>query len=376
MANRTPLYDWHLAHGARLVDFAGWDMPVQYSTITDEHTAVRTGAGLFDISHMGRLVFAGPEADVLAFLQLLFTNDAAAMTPGQVRYGLLCNEQGGIRDDVLVYRLGPFWMMVVNAGNREKILDWMARHKDRFPRVQVHDRTADWAMLAVQGPRAPEIVTAYLAQGKGAKLADTATRLEYYHAEAVGAPDLDCIVSRTGYTGEDGFELIVPRSAAVALADRLTETAGARGLSLRPCGLGARDTLRLEAAMPLYGHELTEEIDPFQARLSWAVKMNKGAFLGREALARRRQDPALPQRVGLELEGKRIAREGAAVTAGKQPVGKVTSGTFAPTLGKVIAQAYVDPAHASPGTPCGVDIRGQRAAARVVPLPFYRRPQT
>ncbi|HEY5313149.1 MAG TPA: glycine cleavage system aminomethyltransferase GcvT, partial [Pirellulales bacterium] len=353
---------------------AGWDMPIQYSSIIAEHTAVRTQAGLFDVSHMGRLVFQGPEADVVAFLQLLFTNDVASMATGQVRYGLLCNEQGGILDDVLVYRLGLFWMMVVNASNRAKILAWMARQRDRFPHVQVHDHTVLWSMVAIQGPKAREIVTT-------CRSADAVARLDYYHAAVFAAGtasgfDLDAILSRTGYTGEDGFELIVPAAGTVALVDLLSETARKLGVTLQPCGLGARDTLRLEAGMPLYGHELNEEIDPFQARLGWAVKMSKGDFLGREALLRCRQDATLRQRVGLELDGRRIAREGAAVLFGGQEIGRVSSGTFGPTLQKVIAMAYVNPSHAAAGTADAVDVRGKAEAARVVPLPFYKRPKT
>jgi aminomethyltransferase len=355
MGNRTPLYDWHVAHGGRLVDFAGWDMPVQYTTITDEHNAVRTAVGLFDVSHMGRLVFTGPGA--LDLLQAVYTNDAAALKVGEIRYGLICNEAGGVLDDVLVYRFEPFWMMVVNASNRLKIRDWIERHRGGRD-VTVTDHTADWAMVAVQGPQALDRVR---------RLDPSAGELAYYTGRLGRAP-APLILSRTGYTGEDGFEIITPADQIAAAVEKLQP--------VKPCGLGARDTLRLEAAMPLYGHELAEEIDPFQARLGWAVKMNKGDFVGREALARRRQDPKLRQRVGLELEGKRIAREAAAVTAGGCAVGRVTSGTFAPTLGKAIALAYVDPPQAQPGTACAVDVRGTAAAARVVPLPFYRRPRT
>jgi aminomethyltransferase len=356
MANRTPLYDWHVAHDARMMDFAGWDMPIQYSTIIEEHNAVRSGAGLFDISHMGRLSFAGTEA--LDLIQRVFTNDAAAMKNFQVRYGLICNERGGIRDDVLVYRWPSGWAMVVNASNREKILDWLEEQKGGRD-AQVTDQTMQTCMVAVQGPRAVEWCRDLTA-------ADPAG-LAYYHATPTTYHGEPCVVSRTGYTGEDGIEVM----AGADQARELWEDVLGRGA--KPCGLGARDTLRLEAAMPLYGHELTEEIDPFQARLGWAVKMDKGDFIGREALARRRQDPTLQQRVGLELAGKRIARDGAAVLAGGKAVGRVTSGTFSPTLGKVIAMAYVDPAYTQPGTACEVDIRGKAEPARVVPLPFYKR---
>ncbi|HEV3257389.1 MAG TPA: glycine cleavage system aminomethyltransferase GcvT [Gemmataceae bacterium] len=365
MATRTPLYDWHVAHGARMVDFAGWDMPVQYTSITDEHQAVRTAAGWFDISHMGRLVFEGPGA--LGLIQLIYTNDAASMKPGQARYGLVCNQRGGILDDVLVYRLDRFWLMVVNASNREKILQWIEQHRDRYD-VTVTDRTADMAMVAVQGPRAVDLVNA---EFSGAR------NLRYYHAQVMGS-SAAWIVSRTGYTGEDGFEIMVPpvHGLATELVNRmLPHRVEQVGVPMRPCGLGARDTLRLEAGMPLYGHELSEDIDPFQAGLGWAVKMEKGDFIGREALARRRQEPAR-RRVGLELEGKRIARDGAAVTRAGGEIGRVTSGTFAPTLAKAIAMAYVDADASGAGTSCEVDVRGKPVPARVVPLPFYRRTKT
>ncbi len=358
MSKRTPLYDWHVAHGARMVDFAGWDMPVQYSSIVEEHQAVRTAAGLFDISHMGRLSFGGP--DSLALIQQVFSNNAATMKDFQVRYGLICNEHGGIRDDVLVYRWPYGYAMVVNASNREKILAWLAQYKGTRT-VDVTDQTLSTCMVAVQGPQA-------LALCRGLTAAD-AEQLAYYYATPTRYRDQACVVSRTGYTGEDGLEIMVGAAQAVELWEDLVR----RGA--KPCGLGARDTLRLEAAMPLYGHELTEAIDPFQAGLGWAVKLDKGDFIGREALVRRRQETTLRQRVGLELEGKRIAREGASVWRDGRDIGRVTSGTFAPTLGKAIAMAYLDPASTAVGTACAVDVRGKPAPARVVPLPFYRRPK-
>jgi aminomethyltransferase len=358
MPLRTPLYDWHVAHGARMVEFGGWDMPVQYTTIVEEHTAVRTGAGLFDISHMGRLSFAGP--DGLDLIQHVWTNDAATMKDFQARYGLVCNERGGVRDDVLVYRWPYGWAMVVNASNRAKIVGWLAEKKGNR-NVEVSDQTQQTCMVAVQGPRAVA-----LCQGL---TRDDPAQLAYYHAVPTQYKGKGCVVSRTGYTGEDGVEIMLAASQAVELCEELL----ARGA--RPCGLGARDTLRLEAAMPLYGHELTEEIDPYQAGLGWAVKPDKGDFVGRDALLRLRQDKARPVRVGLELEGKRIAREGAAVLLDGRPIGKVTSGTFAPTLNKALAMAYLDPAHAAVGTACAVDVRGKAEAARVVLLPFYRRPK-
>jgi aminomethyltransferase len=367
MSLRTPLYTWHVAHGARLVDFAGWDMPVQYTSIVEEHQAVRTSAGMFDISHMGRLEFEGPDA--LALIQQILTNDAAGMKPGQIRYGLLCNERGSVLDDVLVYRLASFWLMVVNASNREKVLNWIGQHR-RGLRVEVKDRTMDWVMVAIQGPRALEIVRTFW---------PGAADLKYYFGTLLGSEvgatkSEPILISRTGYTGEDGFEIIdAANKAASLVAHILADCALAQGISLLPCGLGARDTLRLEAAMPLYGHELSEEIDPFQAGLAWAVKMDKGDFVGRDALLFRRQDTTRPRRVGLELEGKRIAREGSTVLRDGRAIGRVTSGTFGPTVNKAIAMAYVEPAQASVGVACAVDVRGKPAPAQIVPLPFYDR---
>ena len=357
MALRTPLYSCHTELRARMVDFAGWDMPVQYTSIVEEHTAVRSAVGVFDISHMGRLWFSGPES--LNLVQRLYTNNAASLKDGQARYGLVCNDGGGIRDDVLVYRFNGRLAMVVNASNRTKILDWI---RDHLPRtgVDIADRTQASCMIALQGPGAlsccQELVPADL------------KNLRYYFALAAKYHGKECIVSRTGYTGEDGFEFIVPSEEGVRLWTDLCS----RGA--KPCGLGARDTLRLEAGMPLYGHELTEEIDPFEAGLDWAVKLEKGDFIGRQALLTRRRTGPAKARVGLELDGKRVAREGSGVYWQEQRVGAVTSGTFSPTLNKPIAMGYVENADAPPGSEYTVDIRGKPSAARIVPLPFYKRP--
>jgi aminomethyltransferase len=358
MALHTPLYDWHVARGGRMVEFGGWDMPVQYQGIVEEHCAVRSGVGLFDVSHMGRLSLGGPDA--LAFLQEVLTCDAASMKDFQARYGLLCNESGGILDDVLVYRWPYGWSMVVNASNREKIVAWFAKQKGAR-NVEIVDRTLATCMIAVQGPAAVGIC-------QGLTDAD-ASKLLYYHAAATRCMGQQCVVSRTGYTGEDGFEIMIGADSGAALCDELMR----RGAV--PCGLGARDTLRLEAAMPLYGHELGEDTDPLQAGLARSVKFEKASFIGRDALLRRREDKTMPGRVGLELAGKRIAREGSAVLNGGRSVGRVTSGTFSPTFQKVLAMAYVEPASAKVGTPVQADVRGKLEMAHVVPLPFYRRPK-
>jgi aminomethyltransferase len=376
---RTPLFFWHAAHGARLVPFGGWEMPVQYTSIVEEHTATRTAAGMFDISHMGRINFSGPGA--AAFLERLLTNNVLTLKPGQIRYSLIVNESGGVLDDVLIYRTPAAdhddHMLVVNASNRPTILEWIQSHVPRDGSVEWIDRTMDWGMIAVQGPRSLEIVDPLIRLTKPGGEPDSAARLDalkYYTFSGIGTCGSWGIVSRTGYTGEVGFELIVPADKLVELWEKLV--ALGTPLGLRPCGLGARDALRLEAAMPLYGHELNEETDPFMAGLDFAVKLDKPDFIGKRALidAKKAMDARLSRRrVGLELEGKRIAREGFLLFRGDAKVGFITSGTYSPTLAKSIAMAYVQPDVAEPGTELTVDIRGQAVPARVVNLPFYRR---
>lgn len=357
---KTSCHAWHVAHGGRMVDFAGWEMPVQYTSIVAEHNAVRQAAGLFDIAHMGRLKFTGPDA--AKFLEYLVTNEVAGLAVGQIKYALVTNEQGGILDDVLVYRLADYLMLVVNASNRLKILEWIERHRGRFA-VTVEDQTLTHFMAALQGPRALTLL---------ASLVDVdLSSLKYYFgtpAKVLGQPGF---VSRTGYTGEDGVEIIVPASQAVALWERLIADGVPKGLL--PAGLGCRDTLRLEAAMPLYGHELSETIDPFTAGLAFAVRLDGGDFIGRAALISAKENPNRPKRVGLQLAGKRIARDGALVYSGDEQVGRVTSGTFSPTLEKSIAMAYISASKAAIGTGLTIDIRGQREPATAVKLPFYKR---
>lgn len=357
--SRTPLHDWHVAHGGRMVEFGGWHMPVQYRSITEEHHAVRRAAGLFDIAHMGRLAFSGPDA--VKFLDHLLTNDVASLKPGQVRYSLICNDAGGVLDDVLVTKFDGWHMLVVNASNRLKIVDWVERHRDDFD-VKVEDLSDELSMLALQGPRSVELLAPLVK-------ADIAG-LKYYfgcEADVLGGRS---IVTRTGYTGEDGFEVITPRDHGIKLWETLIERGASSGLL--PCGLGCRDTLRLEAAMPLYGHELSEAIDPISAGLSFAVKPQAKDFIGKAALLAKPQPPA-KQRVGLVLAGRRIAREGAQVLAGQVDIGEVTSGTFSPTLEKPIAMAYLERAAAILNANVEVDIRGQSERATIVELPFYRR---
>ena len=362
---KTPLHAAHLAAGGHMVDFAGYDMPVRYGTIVAEHAAVRTAAGLFDISHMGRVRFSGDDAE--RFLDRLLTNRVPT-EPGRVKYGLLCREDGGILDDVLTTKLAEDWLMVVNASNRPACLDWFRIQADGFA-VEIDDRTAETAMIAVQGPAAAEIV----ADALGMPLLH---ELGYYRASPAvwgraDGPAEEITVSRTGYTGEDGFEVIVPAADADAMWGLLRETGEPHGLV--PCGLGCRDTLRLEAGMPLYGHELTVEVDPITAGLNFAVALGKDDFLGRDAIAAVKEAGPERVRVGLEQVGKRVGREGAAVSRNGERVGEVTSGTHSPTLGKAIGMAYVAPDAAAEGTELEVDVRGRPEPAKVVSLPFYKR---
>jgi len=369
----TPMHAWHAGHGGRMVPFAGWSMPVQYGSIVAEHQATRAAVGLFDISHMGRLSIRGPGAGDL--LDRVLTRRVGDMRPGQIRYSLICNEGGGILDDVLVYRQidpdGPPYQLVVNAGNRAKIVRWLGAHSGGraveaavVGEVSVVDRTRQTAMIAVQGPRALEV------------LADLTTvsldTMAYYAGQTGEVAGAIAQISRTGYTGEDGWELIVAAGKAV-LVWQTIHAAVARVAGL-PAGLGCRDTLRLEAAMPLYGHELDETIDPYQAGLGFAVDLEGRCFVGRESLARMHDDPPRQRRVGLSLAGRRVPRQGYAVCQETKTVGQVTSGTFAPTLDRPIAMAYVEPDWAAAGTRLSIEIRGHQETAEVVPLPFYRRP--
>ena len=360
-----------------MVDFAGWRMPVQYSSILEEHRTTRSACGLTDISHMGRLRFEGPGA--AEFLACLLTRRVADMALGQIRYSLVTNERGGILDDVLVGYYHdecgqPFYVVVVNASNREKIIRWVHQHlpleRAEAPGREVlfSDVTRLWAMFAIQGPRALELLQPLIDE-------DLAT-MKYYRGAQVrilhpAARRQGGIISRTGYTGEDGFELSVGASIAADLWKILMELG--QPLGAIATGIGARDTLRLEAGMPLYGHELSEQINPFQAGLGFACHLVGYDFPGRDALKQIEQQPLPLVRIGLELAGRRAAREGAPILLGGEPIGQVTSGSFSPTLDRSIAMGYVPPQHAAVGSEVLVDIRGRTEPARIVELPFYRR---
>ncbi len=358
---QTALHSWHAEHGARLVDFAGWHMPLQYSSIIAEHNAVRSAAGLFDVAHMGRIGVSG--IDAAQWLDGLVTQRCADMSAGRIRYALLTNERGGTIDDVLVYRLPESFLIVCNAANRERVVRWLSAHIEKR-RVGIEDRTLATFMLALQGPRAIEVAASVL----GPEI----PQLRYYHAAEVRWNGQPVLVSRTGYTGEDGIEAIVGNESAVELWEALWRAGADSGLVA--AGLGCRDTLRLEAGMPLYGHELTEEIDPLSAGLGFAVCLEKD-FIGRDALRAIAERGPERVRVGLRLQSRRIARQGCPVfaNASTERVGVVTSGTFSPTLQESIAMAYVARGYSRSGTPLEVEIRGRREPAVVSELPFYAR---
>lgn len=364
---KTPLYDWHVNHSGRMAPFAGYQMPIQYSGIVAEHTATREAAGVFDISHMGRLRFDGPRAD--QFLDRLLTRRVLDMQPGQVRYSLVCNQAGGILDDVLVSCLESpsgkiYFLLVVNASNKSKIVSWLKPHLSEFPDVEFHDVTDSTAMIAIQGPKSTEVC--------GKLFPPSVLGLGYYRAKVTDQMSKPCVVSRTGYTGEDGFELIVRAEDAPRVWENLL-LAG-RHLGISPVGLGARDTLRLEAGMPLYGHELDEQIDPYTAGLGFACQCKDRDFLGRDALVAKSKEVQGIKRVGLVLDGRRAAREQSVCfdQAGNR-IGVVTSGTFSPTLQKPISMAYLTADAVTQGDEIQVDIRGTNAKAWVQDLPFYKR---
>jgi aminomethyltransferase len=359
MAKRTPLYDVHVQSGARMVEFAGWDMPVQYTGVLDEHEAVRTRAGLFDVSHMGEVVFRGPKA--LASLNRIFTNDLTKVADGQAQYGCLCRENGGIVDDVVVYRRSAEDLLVcVNAGNRDKDFAWL---RDHAGEAQVKNESDDWVQLALQGPRAAAILQPLT----GLDLSRVKT---FHFAEGVVA-GVPCTIARTGYTGEDGFELFCRPDQGPELWTALVEAG--KGEGLVPAGLGARDTLRLEVAYRLYGNDMDDVTTPLEAGLGWVVKLDKGDFIGREALVRQKAAGLSRKLVGFVLTDAGIARHGFDVLHDGKKVGVVASGTKSPTLKTSIGLAYVPPALAAEGSTFAVDIRGRPAAAQVVKTPFYAR---
>jgi aminomethyltransferase len=359
MSRRTPLYETHVRAGARLVEFAGWEMPVQYAGILAEHEAVRTRVGLFDVSHMGEVVFRGPRA--LEALNRVFTNDLSKIADGQAQYGCLCRESGGIVDDVVVYRRSAEDLLVcVNAGNRAKDFEWLAGHAGG---ADVKDESDDWAQLALQGPLAAQLLQ---------RLAKVdLSQLRSYRFTSGEVAGVACLVARTGYTGEDGFELFCPAADGPRLWSALVEAGGPERIV--PCGLGARDSLRLEMAYRLYGSDMDDSTTPLEAGLAWVVKLDKGDFVGRDALRRQREQGVARKLVGFTLTDAGIPRHGYPVLQDGRKVGEVTSGTRSPTLEIPIGLAYVPTALAAEGSSFAVEIRGRAAAARVVKTPFYVR---
>ncbi|HLX58766.1 MAG TPA: glycine cleavage system aminomethyltransferase GcvT [Ktedonobacteraceae bacterium] len=358
---RTPLYEEHRALGARLVEFSGWEMPVQYSSILDEHRAVRTRAGLFDVSHMGEFKVEGPDA--LAYLQYLVPNDVSRLAIHQALYTQLCLPDAGTIDDLLVYRLAENrYMLVVNAGNIDKDFAWAEQQSRNFD-VTLANQSDATALLALQGPEAQSILQPLTGVDLGS--------IAYYHFEQGAVDGIDCIISRTGYTGEDGFELYCASGDAAKLWRDLL-AAGKEG-GLLPAGLGARDTLRLEAGYCLYGHELDEETNPLEAGLSWTIKLNKGEFIGHDALAKIKEQGVKRKLVGIEMVDRGVCRGGYAIYADGEQIGALTSGAPSPILNKNIGMGYVEAARAVPGTAVHIDIRGKHTAAQIVALPFYKR---
>ena len=360
---QTALIDVHRRLNARLVPFAGWEMPVQYSGILEEHRAVRDQAGLFDLSHMGELFVEG--ADAAAMLAAALVSDPAGLALGRAHYSMICAPDGGIIDDLIVYRLAiDRFLVVANASNAAVVSDALAERIGSL-RAVLDDRSLDTSLVAVQGPEAAAIL---------GPLTDVELGTLKYYAIAEGqVAGLPALVARTGYTGEDGFEVFVEWARGPETWAALEEAGRDRGL--RPCGLGARDTLRLEAGMPLYGNELDRETTPYEAGLGRVVKLEKDAdFVGREALAKAAESPR-KRLVGLRVTGRGIARHGHPLWVGERRTGVVTSGTQSPTLGYPIAMGYVAPGDAEPGTIVEVEIRDARVGAEVVPLPFYKRPR-
>ncbi len=356
---RTPLYELHRRLGAKLIDFGGWEMPVQYGGILEEHRAVRERVGIFDVSHMGELEVTG--ADALAALQWLTPNDVSRLADGRCHYSAFLTEGGTFVDDLLVYRrAADSFLLVVNAANTPKDFEWA---RSRAPgKVRIEDASDRYALIAVQGPRAAALVSRLASPDP--------SDLPYYGFRETSVSGAPALVSRTGYTGEDGFELYLAPERAEEVFRALLEEGRAEGAL--PCGLGARDTLRLEAKMALYGNDIDETVTPWEADLGWIVKMKKGDFLGRAALERQKAEGVPRKLVGFEMVDRGIARHGYPARTAAGP-GLVTSGTHSPTLGKSIGLALLPAAASAVGTEFEVDIRGRSAKARVIETPFYKR---
>ena len=359
---KTVLNETHRRMGARMVEFGGWDMPVEYSGIVPEHMAVRTRVGIFDVSNMGEVEVRGKNA--LSLLQSLTCNDVARLQIGQAHYTGLMNERGGMVDDLLVHRLGEEeYFLCVNASRREADFGWITSHNQHG--ADVRNASDDYTQLAIQGPRS----LAVLQPLTDVQLAE----LKYYWFTRGTVCGVESIVARTGYTGEDGFEIYFAVSESERIWNTILDAGKAEGIL--PCGLGARNTLRLEAGMLLYGHEMNEDVTPLEVNLRWVVKLEKGPFLGREVLLRQAEQGVQRSLAAFEMRDRGIARDDAPVLLGDKVIGKVTSGSYVPFLKKSIGFAMLPPEHAAVGSRITIDIRGTRAAAEIVPAPIYRRPK-
>ncbi|MEO6654748.1 MAG: glycine cleavage system aminomethyltransferase GcvT [Pyrinomonadaceae bacterium] len=363
---RTPLNALHRELGGRMVDFGGWDMPVQYPAgVIEEHMRCRTGTGLFDVSHMGEVWVDGPDA--ISFVNRLTTNDVSHLAKGQAHYSALTRENGGVVDDLLVYKFAEEQLLlVVNAGTTEKDWEWITSHKTDGDDLYLTNASGEFCQIAVQGPEAVGIVQ---------KLTETdLSVIKYYHFEEGRVDGVQSIISRTGYTGEDGFEIYASPDCAEQLWNKFLET-GNYGTDegILPCGLAARNTLRLESAMSLYGHELGDDITPLEANLGWITKLKKGDFIGSAALTMQKESGLTRKLAGFEMTEPGIARDGYDVYVGDEKVGTVTSGSPAPFLKKNIGLAFLPPDFANVGQEIRIDVRGKHLTAQVVPTPFYKR---
>jgi len=362
---QTPLIAQHRAAGAKLVDFAGWEMPIQYSGVIDEYQTVRQNAGLFDVSHMGRLMVSGVGG--LEFLQAVTTNDAAKLAVGQAQYSMVCNDRGGIQDDIFVYRLKPLeYLLCVNASNREKIYAWL-QSRQRPTSVALEDHSDRMAQIAIQGPRSRDILLAL-----GGEAIKTLTL--HYTCDAV-LGSIPALVARTGYTGELGYELYAPANQIGLLWERILGLGASQGV--KPAGLGSRDLLRLEMGYLLYGNDIGEDTTPIEAGVEWTVSLEKGDFIGRAALLAQKERGPATRFVGFELLEKAVPRHGFKIldALSSQVIGEVSSGNLSPILQKGIGLGYVPAAQSAIGTPITIDIRGKAVSAQVVKTPFYRKPK-
>jgi aminomethyltransferase len=360
---KTALNSVHRRLGAKMVDFGGWDMPIEYTGIISEHIATRTAAGLFDVSHMGEIEVRGDDA--LALVQSVTSNNAAKLSDGHAQYSGLLNDRGGFVDDLLVHRISErHYLLCVNAGNQDGDFECM-RARNRSAGAEIENAGTRYSQLALQGPKALAILAPLTATD--------VTALRYYQFTFGGVCGVKCLIARTGYTGEDGFELYFSPDHSKALWNALLDAG--RPVGLLPCGLGARNTLRLEAGMRLYGHELDETTTVWEADLAWICKLDKGEFVGRKALVEQKARGIERTLVGFEMTDRQIARDACRVSIAGAAVGRVTSGSPAPFLKKNIGMAYVPVAARAAGTQIEIDIRGNRAPARIVPLPFYKRAQ-